>query len=138
MDPEPEKLESVPPVAVMSDSVKSDEASESEKERVAVSPAFSEEALEETAIVGLIVSTLMVTELLASDPSALLLPVVFVNDPDAIEITPSEVLFSLGVKVTLYEDPEPEKLESVPPENVISDSVKSLALSERVKLIVAV
>ena len=128
----------MPPVVLISDAVKSVDDSESENVMVAVWPDFSDEALAEIATLGLTVSTLMLTELLASDPSALLLPVVFVNDPDAIEITPSEVLFSLGVKVTLYEDPEPEKLESVPPENVISDSVKSLALSERVKLIVAV
>ena len=50
---------------------------------------------------GLVESTLKVTELLASEPSRLLLPAASENFELATEITPSEVLLSVGVKVAV-------------------------------------
>ena len=50
---------------------------------------------------GLVVSTLKVTELLASVPSRLLLPAASENFELATEITPSVVLLSVGVKVAV-------------------------------------
>ena len=53
----------------------------------------------ETVVVGAAVSTESVTELLASDPSRLLLPAESEKTPEATEITPSVVLLLVGVKV---------------------------------------
>ena len=50
---------------------------------------------------AVVVSTLKVTELLASEPSRLLLPAASENFELATEITPSVVLFSVGVKVAV-------------------------------------
>ena len=50
---------------------------------------------------GVVVSTLKVTELLASAPSRLLLPAESENFELATEITPSVVLLSVGVKVAV-------------------------------------
>ena len=48
-----------------------------------------------------VVSIVKVTELLASDPSRLLLPAASENFELATEITPSVVLLSVGVKVAV-------------------------------------
>ena len=48
-----------------------------------------------------VVSTVKVTELLASEPSRLLLPAESENFELATEITPSVVLLSVGVKVAV-------------------------------------
>ena len=79
--------------------VKSVDASEREKERLAVSPALREEESEVRAMVGLTVSTESVSELLESEPSVLELPAASENLELATEMTPSAVLFSVGVKV---------------------------------------
>ena len=50
---------------------------------------------------AVVVSTLKVTELLASEPSRLLLPAASENFELATEITPSAVLLSVGVKVAV-------------------------------------
>ena len=50
---------------------------------------------------GVVVSTVKVTELLASEPSRLLLPAASENFELATEITPSLVLLSVGVKVAV-------------------------------------
>ena len=50
---------------------------------------------------GAVVSTVKVTELLASEPSRLLLPAASENFELATEITPSVVLLSVGVKVAV-------------------------------------
>ena len=97
--PDPEKLETVPPELVRSVPVKSEDDSESVNVRVAVSPAFKEETSELTAMVGLTLSMERVTELLLSLPSALLLPAESENVELATEMTPSVVLFSVGVNV---------------------------------------
>ncbi len=51
--------------------------------------------------VGVVVLTVNVTELLASEPSRLLLPEASENFELATEITPSVVLLSVGVKVAV-------------------------------------
>ena len=75
------------------------EASERVNVSTAVSPAFREETSELMAMVGLTVSTEMVTVLLASEPSVLALPAASENFVDATEITPLLVLLAEGVKV---------------------------------------
>ena len=100
MEPDPEKLESVPPEMVISASEKSEEGSESVKVSVVVSPALREERVEVRAMTGLTVLMERVRELLVSSPSlvkirllekALLPP----------SMTPSMVLLASGVKVAV-------------------------------------
>ena len=92
-------METVPPETVRSASVKSVDDSERVKVRVAVSPAFKEETSELTAMVGLMLLTERVTELLLSLPSLLLLAAESENVELATEITPLVVLSSVGVNV---------------------------------------
>ena len=93
------QLERVPPEMVRSEAVKSVDASESEKEREAVSAAFNEETSELTAMVGLTVSIVRVSELLESEPSVLELPDESEKAADATEMSASVVLSASGVKV---------------------------------------
>ena len=97
------QLERDPPEIVTSDSTKSVEASERVKVRVDVSPALRELSASSSVIemLGRMVSTLKVTELLASVPSLLVLPAESENFELATEITPSEVLLSVGVKMAV-------------------------------------
>ena len=97
------QLESDPPETVTSDSTKSVEASERVKVRVDVSPALKESSASSSvmAMVGRTVSTVKVTELLASAPSLLVLPAESENLEEATEITPSVVLLVVGVKVAV-------------------------------------
>ena len=97
--PEPEKSERVPPETETSEAVKSVDASEREKVRVAVSPALREEVSEVRAMVGLTVSTESVSELLESEPSVLELPDESEKAADATEMSASVVLSAVGVKV---------------------------------------
>ena len=92
-------MERDPPETATSDSMKSVDASERVKVRLAVSPALRDETSDVTAIVGLTVSTERVTELLLSLPSALLLPDALEKTPEATEITPSLELSAVGVNV---------------------------------------
>ena len=99
--PEPEKPERDPPETEMSAAVKLVEASESVKVSVAVSPALRDVTSDETATVGLTVSTERVRELLVSEPSWLVLPAASEKASDAMEMTPSLVLSFVGVKVAV-------------------------------------
>ncbi len=99
--PLPEKFDSVPPVTVMSLATKSVEASDRVNVIVAVSPASRLVLLLEMAIVGRIVSTVMVTVLLASAPSALKLPAASENLLLSTNTTPFEVELAVGVKVAV-------------------------------------
>ena len=96
-------MERDPPDTETSDSMKLVEASERVKVRVDVSPApkVSSASSSVMAIVGLTVSTVKVTELLASEPSLLLLPDELENLEEATEMTPSVVLSAVGVKVAV-------------------------------------
>ena len=95
------KSDSVPPETLISSSIKSVAASEIEKATVVVSPAFNEDAADDIAIVGLIVSIDKVKLLLLSDPSAFALPAESENLFEAILITPSVVLSAVGVNVAV-------------------------------------
>ena len=66
---------------------------------VAVSAVFKEATSDVTAMVGLTVSIVRVSELLESEPSVLVLPEESEKTLDATEITPSAVLLVSGVKV---------------------------------------
>ena len=79
------------------------DASESVKVMVDVSPTPRESSASSsvTAIVGRTVSTVKVMELLASEPSLLVLPEEPENLDEATEITPSVVLSAVGVKVAV-------------------------------------
>ena len=85
----------------MSAAVKSVESSESEKERVAVSPAFRESTSDEMAMDGLRVSMERVSELLLSEPSVLELPAASEKVEEATDMTASVVLPVSGVNVAV-------------------------------------
>ena len=95
------QLEREPPETETSVSTKLLDASEREKERVAVSPAWSEAVSELRAMVGLRASIVRVSELLRSAPSVLLLPAASVNLADVTAISASVVLLAAGVKVAV-------------------------------------
>ena len=96
-----EKLDNEPPETLISSSTKSVEASERVKVTVVVSPAFNDEAVDVIAIVGLRVSIDKVKVLLLSDPSSFALPAELENLFEAILITPSVVLCTIGVNVAV-------------------------------------
>ena len=99
---EPEKFEMEPPENVMSDTVKSVEGSEREKERVATSPRERVVMSEVRMIVGdTTVSTLRERELFGSAPSTLKLPDISVNLELATEIRASVAMSAVGVKIAV-------------------------------------
>ena len=77
------------------------EASESVKVTVVVSPMLKESSASSSvmAMVGRMVLTERVTELLASEPSLLVLPAESENFEEATEITPLVELSAVGVNV---------------------------------------
>ena len=100
--PLPLKLDSVPPETVTSPTTKLDDDSLKVNVMLAVCEADRLVALDETAMVGAIVSagtvlTVMVTVLLVSEPSALTLPAASEKTPFAMLITPLVVLLAVGV-----------------------------------------
>ena len=95
------KVDKVPPDTVMSPTTKSVAASDRVNVIVAVSPAFRVVLSLEIAMVGRMVSTVMVIVLLASAPSALALPAALVNVLLATETTPFAVELAVGVKVAV-------------------------------------
>ena len=78
-----------------------EEASESVNVKVVVSPILKESSssFSVMAMVGRMVSTERVTELLASEPSLLRLPAELENLDEATEMTPLAVLSAVGVNV---------------------------------------
>ena len=91
--PLPLKLESVPPLTVTSLEMKLEDASPSVKEMAAVLPEVKLEVLDETAIVGGVVSTATVlTVMLKVIGVALALPAASVKTPLFTLITPLVVL----------------------------------------------
>ena len=102
MVPLPLKLDSVPPETVTSPTAKLDDDSLKVNVMLAVCEADRLVALDETAMVGAVVSagtvlTVMVTLLLVSEPSALTLPAASENTAFAMLITPLVVLLAVGV-----------------------------------------
>ena len=99
--PLPEKLVSVPPETVTSELANVVEASLSVKVMTPDCPAIRLLRSLLMAIVGNTVSTVRVTLLLLSAPSALELPAASVKVPEATEITPLAVLLAVGVNVAV-------------------------------------
>ena len=104
--PEPEKFVREPPETVMSEAVILVEDSERENEILATSPVVREGMSEERAMVGgvvsaVVVSMLSVRELSGSVPSVLRLPAASEKTEEATEIRPSDVLLALGVNVAV-------------------------------------
>ena len=95
------KLDNDPPETLISSSTKSVEASERVKVIDVVSPAFNEDDADVIEIVGLTVSIDKVKVLLLSDPSSFAFPAESENLLEAILITPSVVLFAVGVNVAV-------------------------------------
>ena len=114
------QLEREPPETETSDSMKLEETSERVKVSVDDSPALRVLLASSSVIailgrtvsgvgegegdgdgVGVVVSTVKVMELLASEPSLLVLPEEPENLDEATEMTPSVVLSAVGVKVAV-------------------------------------
>ena len=66
------------------------------------------------------------------------LPAVSVNALDPIEIDAVPAESAVGVKVAVYDVPDPEKLDSEPPDTVMSPTTKSADVSDNVNVIVSV
>ena len=96
--PLPVKLDKVPPITVMSDATKLVDASLKVKVKVAESPPCRVDLLLATAMVGSRVSTVRVSKLLASEPSALAFPAASMKASLATQIVPLVVLLADGVK----------------------------------------
>ena len=96
----PAKLEIVPPEEVMSVARKSVTVSLRVKLTTEDSPAFKLLSAAVTAMVGLIVLTLIVLTLSASAPSALIFPAASANLLLATLMTPLVVLSAVGVNTT--------------------------------------
>ena len=94
-------LESVPLAMVRSALVKPVTTSLKVKVTSEVSPIFSALSATTMVTVGRVVSTVMVTVLLASDPSALALPAASENLVLSTNTTPFVVELAVGVKVAV-------------------------------------
>ena len=99
--PEPWKLLRVPPTTLMSPMLKSVLGLLSWKVRLAVSPALSVVLLLLTMMVGVTVSLVSETVLLASAPSVLKLPAASLNLVEATLMVPLVLVPGVGVKVAL-------------------------------------
>lgn len=95
------QLESVPPETLTSDASKSETASERLKVIDVLSLRLRDSTSEEISIVGRSVSIERLTVLLASPPSTLLFSAASEKVELATQITPSVLLFSVGVKTAL-------------------------------------
>ena len=134
MEPVPPKPESVPPETVTPVWVKVEEFSLSVNVIVAVWPM-------PRVVLSLVIATVGTTVSIGSVrriDARLALPAASVNLPAATDICPDAVELAVGVKMAVYTDPEPLRLESVPPETVTSPSTKVVEFSLSVNVIVAV
>jgi hypothetical protein len=76
--------------------------------------------------------------MLSDSLAVLLLPAGSVNLFDVTESDAVPEVFATGVKVPVYEVPEPERVPSVPSVTVTSPDTKSVEASDSVKVIVSV
>jgi hypothetical protein len=76
--------------------------------------------------------------MLSDSLAVLLFPAWSVNLFDVTESDAVPEVFAVGVKVPVYEVPEPEWVPSVPPVTVTSPDTKSVEDSDSVKVIVSV
>ena len=130
--PEPVKDDNVPPLNVTSPTTKSVEASDNVMVNTEVSHDFKVDLL---AVIELTEGTCVSYAIVVVELSVLLFPAASVNLSAATETEP-EVLcvFAVGVNTTVYEVPEPEKDDNVPPLNVMSPSTKFVEASDKVKV----
>ena len=122
----------VPPLNVTSPTTKSVEASDNVIVNTEVSPDFKVDLL---AVIELTEGTCVSYAIVVVELAVLLFPAASVNLSAATETEP-EVLcvFVVGVNTTVYEVPEPEKDDNVPPLNVMSPSTKFVEASDKVKV----
>jgi hypothetical protein len=124
--------DNVPPLNVTSPTTKSVEASDNVIVNTEVSPDFKVDLL---AVIELTEGTCVSYAIVVVELAVLLFPAASVNLSAATETEP-EVLcvFVVGVNTTVYEVPEPEKDDNVPPLNVMSPSTKFVEASDKVKV----
>jgi hypothetical protein len=124
--------DNVPPLNVTSPTTKSVEASDNVIVNSEVSPDFKVDLL---AVIELTEGTCVSYAIVVVELAVLLFPAASVNLSAATETEP-EVLcvFAVGVNTTVYEVPEPEKDDNVPPLNVMSPSTKFVEASDKVKV----
>jgi hypothetical protein len=124
--------DNVPPLNVTSPTTKSVEASDNVIVNTEVSPDFKVDLL---AVIELTEGTCVSYVIVVVELAVLLFPAASVNLSAATETEP-EVLcvFAVGVNTTVYEVPEPEKDDNVPPLNVMSPSTKFVEASDKVKV----
>jgi hypothetical protein len=130
--PEPVKDDNVPPLNVTSPTTKSVEASDNVMVNTEVSHDFKVDLL---AVIELTEGTCVSYAIVVVALAVLLFPAASVNLSAATETEP-EVLcvFAVGVNTTVYEVPEPEKDDNVPPLKVTSPTTKSVEASDKVKV----
>ena len=130
--PEPVKDDNVPPLNVTSPTTKSVEASDNVMVNTEVSHDFKVDLL---AVIELTEGTCVSYAIVVVALAVLLFPAASVNLSAATETEP-EVLcvFAVGVNTTVYEVPEPEKDDNVPPLNVTSPTTKSVEASDKLKV----
>ena len=124
--------DSVPPLNVTSPTTKFVDASDNVIVNTEVSPDFKVDLL---AVIELTEGTCVSYAIVVVELAVLLFPAASVNLSAATETEP-EVLcvFAVGVNTTVYEVPEPEKDDNVPPLNVMSPSTKFVEASDKVKV----
>ena len=124
--------DSVPPLNVTSPTTKFVDASDNVIVNTEVSHDFKVDLL---AVIELTEGTCVSYVIVVVELAVLLFPAASVNLSAATETEP-EVLcvFAVGVNTTVYEVPEPEKDDNVPPLNVMSPSTKFVEASDKVKV----
>ena len=122
----------VPPLNVTSPTTKFVDASDNVIVNTEVSHDFKVDLL---AVIELTEGTCVSYAIVVVELAVLLFPAASVNLSAATETEP-EVLcvFAVGVNTTVYEVPEPEKDDNVPPLNVMSPSTKFVEASDKVKV----
>ena len=130
--PEPVKDDNVPPLNVTSPTTQFVDASDNVMVNTEVSHDFKVDLL---AVIELTEGTCVSYAIVVVELAVLLFPAASVNLSAATETEP-EVLcvFAVGVNTTVYEVPEPEKDDNVPPLNVMSPSTKFVEASDKVKV----
>ena len=124
--------DSVPPLNVTSPTTKFVDASDNVIVNTEVSHDFKVDLL---AVIELTEGTCVSYAIVVVELAVLLFPAASVNLSAATETEP-EVLcvFAVGVNTTVYEVPEPEKDDNVPPLNVMSPSTKFVEASDKVNV----
>jgi hypothetical protein len=73
--------------------------------------------------------------IVVAELAVLLFPAASVNAPLATDTEPEPLcVFAVGVNTTVYDVPEPENDDKVPPLNVMSPTTKSVEASDKVNV----